>query len=212
MRLKILKKKRDSEGTTLEIHINTPDGGELDAVITTRNILDYSIQLKSYRNNHVGDNRNDDSLGLSSFFTVNPDHQNIGTQNSLSCSDYKDFWISWLDGHIKIGSGSTLFDNVFADWRDPVPIEVKSIGLLTFWVQTGEWRIHVEDLFTGLFSGCSEDNNKADMIVLQSMEASRFACGSICPLWTTVSALTLEKLQIKGIRLNEERLCIFLYF
>ncbi|CAC5408475.1 unnamed protein product [Mytilus coruscus] len=126
--------------------------------------------------------RNDDSLDPSSSIKIFPDHPNIGTKNLLSCSDYKAFWISWIDGYIKIGSGSTLNENIFADWQDPVPIEVKSIGICTFWGATGEWKLYVEDLFTGHFSGCSVDDNKADTIILQSMDVSRFSCGSICSI------------------------------
>lgn len=105
----------------------------------------YEIVFGSYSNTNTYIlRRNDESLGPSSSIEDFPDHQNIGIQNSLSCSDYKAFWITWIDGHIKIGSGSTLSENVFADWQDPVPIEVKSIGILTFWGATGEWRIHAE--------------------------------------------------------------------
>ncbi|ELT97145.1 hypothetical protein CAPTEDRAFT_193482 [Capitella teleta] len=36
----------------------------------------------------------------------------------LHCDEYRHFWVAWFGGHIRVGSGSTLFRHQMLEWRD----------------------------------------------------------------------------------------------
>ncbi|CAC5408476.1 unnamed protein product [Mytilus coruscus] len=126
--------------------------------------------------------RNNDSLLQSSMTEVFQGGLPTEEINTLNCLEFRPFWINWSGGHIKIGRGSTLGVNMFVEWEDPSPSEVRSIGICTWWGNTGEWKIYIEDLYSGYYSGCGENNLRADLNILQSLNSSRSVCGIICNL------------------------------
>ncbi|CAG2207827.1 unnamed protein product [Mytilus edulis] len=170
------------EMSSLKIQINTCSDGVV--FLSSSDLMDsaepfYEIVLGGFSNTETYIlKRNNDSLHPSSmtdifFFPT----EEI---NKLKCSAFRPFWISWSGEHIRIGRGSKIGVNMFVEWGDSSSLKVRSIGICTFWGSTGEWKIYIEDLFNGLYSGCHEDNLRADLNILQSLNSSRGVCGSVC--------------------------------
>lgn len=59
----------------------------------------------------------------------------------LSCSQYKDFWISWDNITINIGRGDVFDDDaIFLTWSDTAGLwTITNIGFYTAFRSTGEW-------------------------------------------------------------------------
>ncbi|VDI17600.1 Hypothetical predicted protein, partial [Mytilus galloprovincialis] len=99
----------------------------------------YNFEIGSNKNQRSGfQRRNDDSLTLASKKTVFYD-----TPGVCSCDEYRPFWISVINGVLMIGKGLIVGINVIAEWIDPNPFIIRSIGLITG--QTlGEWKVQIE--------------------------------------------------------------------
>ena len=82
--------------------------------------------------------RNDDSLTQSSQQVVIFD-----TPDICKCDEYRQFWISANNGVLMMGKGLIVGINVIAEWTDPDPFTVKSIGIIT-WGGIGEWKVQLE--------------------------------------------------------------------
>ncbi|VDI03753.1 Hypothetical predicted protein [Mytilus galloprovincialis] len=213
-------------GANFHIRFSTPNAGYLDAKLTTRNILDYVVNLQNYGITYVDEmsslkleiksckdgvvflssselmdsaepfyeivfgaytntrtyilKRNNDSLLPSSMNEVFPGGQPTHENNTLNCSEFRSFWVSWSGGHIKIGRGPTVGENMFVEWEDPSPTNVRSIGMCTWWGNTGQWKIYVEDLYSGYYNGCGENNTRADLNILQSLISRKSICSALC--------------------------------
>lgn len=59
----------------------------------------------------------------------------------MDCSKYRQFWISWKNGHLKLGGGIYLDKYILADWIDQRPFTVSAIGLMTKHGSVGDWKI-----------------------------------------------------------------------
>ncbi len=59
--------------------------------------------------------------------------------NPLDENYYLPFWISWGDDIIRIGSGNTVGDNEFLQWKDPDPHPINHVGISTGWGARGIW-------------------------------------------------------------------------
>ncbi|XP_071150577.1 C3 and PZP-like alpha-2-macroglobulin domain-containing protein 8 [Mytilus edulis] len=82
--------------------------------------------------------RNDDSLTQSSQQVVI-----FNTPDICKCDEYRQFWISANNGVLMMGKGLIVGINVIAEWTDPDPFTVKSIGIIT-WGGIGEWKVQLE--------------------------------------------------------------------
>ncbi|XP_067668468.1 uncharacterized protein [Haliotis asinina] len=58
----------------------------------------------------------------------------------LSATEFRDFWISWNDGVISVGTGMTVDVGRFMSWRDPSPQSVRYIAVSTGCGSTGLWQ------------------------------------------------------------------------
>ncbi|XP_046377746.2 uncharacterized protein LOC124149944 [Haliotis rufescens] len=58
----------------------------------------------------------------------------------LSADQFRDFWISWGNGVISVGSGMEVGVGKFMNWTDPSPHAIKYIAVSTGWGSTGLWR------------------------------------------------------------------------
>ncbi|XP_063416292.1 uncharacterized protein LOC134697937 [Mytilus trossulus] len=57
----------------------------------------------------------------------------------LDCYTYKNFWISWEKGWIKVGSGNTLNDNIFLQYDDICSFDIQEVMISTIWWRTLDW-------------------------------------------------------------------------
>ncbi|XP_071138508.1 uncharacterized protein [Mytilus edulis] len=64
----------------------------------------------------------------------------VNTLGVCKCDEYRSFWIS---GDLRIGKGLNVGINVIAEWTDPDPFTIRSIGIYT-WGGTGEWKVQLE--------------------------------------------------------------------
>ncbi|XP_046377745.2 C3 and PZP-like alpha-2-macroglobulin domain-containing protein 8 [Haliotis rufescens] len=58
----------------------------------------------------------------------------------LSASLIRDFWISWANGVISVGSGVEVGVGRFMTWTDPSPHAVRYIAVSTGWGSPGLWQ------------------------------------------------------------------------
>ncbi|KAF0302992.1 C3 and PZP-like alpha-2-macroglobulin domain-containing protein 8 [Amphibalanus amphitrite] len=69
----------------------------------------------------------------------------VDTPGIVSEEEFRKFWISWDDGHVKVGHcGDTT---PFMDWRSPQLITASYLGYRTGWGSCGQWKFHDEALF-----------------------------------------------------------------
>lgn len=52
---------------------------------------------------------------------------------------FRKFWITWLDGQVKVGRGSFVGKNVLVSWNDPNFHEVRGIAVSTGFGNKGRW-------------------------------------------------------------------------
>ncbi|XP_071104952.1 uncharacterized protein [Haliotis cracherodii] len=57
----------------------------------------------------------------------------------VSCSQYKQFWMSWSDGTVKAGRGGTVGQDEILSYRDPHPHAINYFAAATGWGSPGEW-------------------------------------------------------------------------
>lgn len=55
----------------------------------------------------------------------------VPTPNILSYPQYLPFWLSWQDGHIKLGRGTVINDYVIMTLDSPLVIPVTSLSIMT---------------------------------------------------------------------------------
>jgi len=67
----------------------------------------------------------------------------IDSKNLLSTTEMRSFWVQQKDGEIRVGKGSTLGSNVLMTWKDPEPIKIEGLGVMT-WASQGEWWMHLD--------------------------------------------------------------------
>ncbi|CAG2198492.1 unnamed protein product [Mytilus edulis] len=73
----------------------------------------------------------------------------------LDCYTYKNFWISWEKGRIRVGSGNTLNDNVFLLYDDMCPFAIQEVMISTAWWRTVDWIFHPQAIPTQAASSMS---------------------------------------------------------
>ncbi|CAH1788312.1 unnamed protein product, partial [Owenia fusiformis] len=60
----------------------------------------------------------------------------------LSCNEFNDFWVSWANGNIEVGTGKVKGSGRFMSWTDTTPHAVNAINVYTGWGATGEWKFY----------------------------------------------------------------------
>jgi len=64
----------------------------------------------------------------------------VNTTNIVNCQQMLPFWVSWFSGHIKVGRGNIVDEQLFMDWLDPEPLTVTFFSITTGWSATGLWQ------------------------------------------------------------------------
>ena len=86
--------------------------------------------------------------GNSKIFLSRKSGANDASANSpnlLNCEQMTSLWLSWENGRIKAGTGSVVDQNVLFDWTDTTgPFDIKGIGIMSAWGNSGEWIFTVE--------------------------------------------------------------------
>ncbi|KAJ8320807.1 hypothetical protein KUTeg_002394 [Tegillarca granosa] len=59
----------------------------------------------------------------------------------LSCTNAKPFWVSWNNGHIKVGTGKDVDRNTFMVWTDPNPYQVNFVAVTSGFGSDADWTI-----------------------------------------------------------------------
>ena len=64
--------------------------------------------------------------------------------NIVSCTEFRDFWVSWTDNHIKSGKGLVVGQDILVAYDDShsPTYEVNFIGISTGWGAPGTWVIY----------------------------------------------------------------------
>ena len=60
----------------------------------------------------------------------------------MDCVNYKEFWVSWKQGVIEVGSGLIVGENRFLHYTHLSPYEVNYIGITTWTGANGYWEIN----------------------------------------------------------------------
>ena len=63
----------------------------------------------------------------------------------LSCEYYREFWVGWMKGTIRIGFGLTPYVNEVLQWTDPLFHDINSVGICTGYGAHGEWIVRTVD-------------------------------------------------------------------
>jgi hypothetical protein len=61
------------------------------------------------------------------------------TPQILSCTEWRMFWISWIDDLIEIGTGWELGTAGFIRWYDASPVAIVALGVSTGYSFDGDW-------------------------------------------------------------------------
>ncbi|CAC5411660.1 unnamed protein product [Mytilus coruscus] len=122
--------------------------------------------------------RNDDSLTPGSQHSVK-----FYTPDLCKCDEYRPFWISAINGVLMIGKGLIVGINVIAEWTDPYPFTVRSIGIYTNHNTIGEWKVQIEvvnNLYDGRFSRCTTNYKAVLNILFSKKKTQLFQCAALC--------------------------------
>ena len=57
----------------------------------------------------------------------------------VSCDKSQHFWVSWFDGRIAVGRGSTVGSREMLHWQDPDPHEITGVGITNAADYNGTW-------------------------------------------------------------------------
>ncbi|XP_063416291.1 uncharacterized protein LOC134697935 [Mytilus trossulus] len=74
----------------------------------------------------------------------------------LDCHTYKNFWISWEKGRIRVGSGNTYNGNVFLHYDDMCSFAIEEVIISTAWGTTLDWIFHSQAIPTQTRSSSSD--------------------------------------------------------
>ncbi|XP_046559762.1 uncharacterized protein LOC124268783 [Haliotis rubra] len=61
----------------------------------------------------------------------------------VSCSQYRQFWTSWVDGTIKAGKGETVGQDTILSYTDPSPHTINYFAAATGFGSSGEWMFDI---------------------------------------------------------------------
>lgn len=61
----------------------------------------------------------------------------------LSCTEFKEFWISWFGGYISIGSGLIALENFFMSTPNVMNYQINYVGISTYLGESGTWKLYM---------------------------------------------------------------------
>ena len=70
-----------------------------------------------------------------------PELKKCSTRNVVDCNKPVLIWVSWENGHIRIGTGCNYGHGVICEWTDNNPYVVNFMSVTTGWGATGQWTI-----------------------------------------------------------------------
>ena len=65
--------------------------------------------------------------------------KSFSTQDILSCSEMRPFWIRWVSGSIELGTGDDVGSAILFAWRDMSAYEINSISLASKHTENAHW-------------------------------------------------------------------------
>ena len=77
---------------------------------------------------------------------INDEANAKSTPEILHGNEYRPFWAQALNGLVRFGTGQIVGQNVVLQWQDPYPIIPDSIGFMTGWGSSGDWKWNIQDL------------------------------------------------------------------
>ena len=69
------------------------------------------------------------------FFRKSQSGTNLVTSSTLNILDinyFNAFWISWINGVIRVGKGTVVGNDMFMSYNDPSPFAVNYVALSTY--------------------------------------------------------------------------------
>ena len=63
----------------------------------------------------------------------------LDESDTVSCEQSRHFWVSWVDGRIAFGRGTTVGAREMLHWQDPNPHEVTAVGITNAADYNGTW-------------------------------------------------------------------------
>ena len=68
-----------------------------------------------------------------------PDEKTASTDNILSCTEPRWFWISWNAGELHFGRGNAVEEDVVISWKEANVGWVEGVGITTAMNNKGVW-------------------------------------------------------------------------
>ena len=59
----------------------------------------------------------------------------------LDCGEKRPFWVSWTEGHIRVGRGDSLGEQIISGYSDPQFRYVHAVGISTEDDKDGQWTV-----------------------------------------------------------------------
>ena len=76
------------------------------------------------------------------FPLESPPSFQMDTPDILDCGEFRQFWVSWLDGDVRVGRGAVVGEDELMAWKDTSqPHSVNSVGLSTATGSAGTYKI-----------------------------------------------------------------------
>jgi Farnesoic acid 0-methyl transferase len=89
------------------------------------------------------------------------------TPQILSCTEWRMFWISWIDDLLEVGTGWELGAAGFMRWYDASPVAIAAIGVSTGYSHDGDWSLtHTRGYYGHYLRGQTLDD-KANCLLEQ---------------------------------------------
>ena len=87
---------------------------------------------------HIGEHENSQTTILKDGVR----QTSVTTEDVLDCNSYREFWIMWFLGHILVGKGSVLNEQIITIYKDEgTPYDVIAITLATTGTSNAQWQI-----------------------------------------------------------------------
>lgn len=77
----------------------------------------------------------------------------VDTSSILDSLQFRAFWVSWANGHIRVGKGGNVYINEFMSYPDPTPQKVGAVGFAADSSADSAWVI---TKLLGEYALCSE--------------------------------------------------------
>ncbi|XP_061457145.1 C3 and PZP-like alpha-2-macroglobulin domain-containing protein 8 isoform X3 [Rhineura floridana] len=140
-----------------KIHISTPNEYEYQYVQTPARMVRFDVAIKAHNNAHIALSSSPHDMAEMMEIVLGGQQNtktwictskmgeavaSVESPGILSWDGFRSFWVSWANGIIQVGHGSSaLNESVIVAWAAPQQLEVKYVGFSTGWGSMGEFRI-----------------------------------------------------------------------